>query len=197
MSLPVVRLIASCRLPTPWGEFVMHGFVGTAGEEGFCLEIGHPARSAAPLVRVHSECLTGESLHSLRCDCGEQLDAALARMAQEECGLLVYLRQEGRGIGLLNKIRAYALQDQGFDTVDANLQLGLPADGRHYEMAAAILLARGVRTIRLLTNNPDKSKALGQAGIRIAERIALRPAPRPENADYLRTKSERMGHLLT
>jgi GTP cyclohydrolase II len=195
--LLTINHVASCRLPTRWGEFAMHGFRGENGEEGFCLEIGTPARDAAPLVRVHSECLTGESLHSLRCDCGEQLDGALARMAEAGSGLLVYLRQEGRGIGLLNKIRAYALQDDGFDTVDANLRLGLPADGRNYDLAAAMLLARGVRAVRLMTNNPDKYQALSRAGIRIVERIAMRPPTRPECAGYLKTKAERMGHLLT
>lgn len=195
MELPVIQHIASCKLPTQWGLFVLHGYLSIQGEEGYCLETGQPATLDAPLVRVHSECLTGESLHSLRCDCGEQLDAALAGMAQEQAGLLVYLRQEGRGIGLLNKIRAYALQDQGFDTVDANLQLGFPADGRKYQMAAAILLHRGLRSIRLMTNNPDKNQALIQAGIEVVERVPLHPLPRVENAAYIKTKVERMGHL--
>ena len=197
MNLPVIRHVSSCQLPTAWGPYILHGYLSTAGEEGYCLETGQPETVDAPLVRVHSECLTGESLHSLRCDCGEQLAAALTLMSQERVGLLIYLRQEGRGIGLLNKIRAYALQDQGLDTVEANLQLGLPADDRDYGMAAAILLDRGLNSIRLLTNNPEKYQALTGSGIHIAQRIPLRPAVRPENGAYLKTKAERMGHRYT
>lgn len=197
MTLPVIRHVAGCALPTQWGVFTLHGFVAEDGTEGFCLEIGTPAQVLAPLVRVHSACLTGESLHSLRCDCGEQLDTALARMAQEGDGLLVYLQQEGRGIGLLNKIRAYALQEQGFDTVDANLRLGLPVDDREYGLAAAILRARGVSCIRLMSNNPDKQRALSEGGIQIVERIPMRPVQRVENAAYLHAKVVRMGHCMT
>jgi GTP cyclohydrolase II len=196
MELPVIRHIASCKLPTEWGLFIMHGYISVTGDEGFCLEIGQPSEAAAPLVRVHSECLTGESLHSRRCDCGPQLDAALAAMAAEHAGLLVYLRQEGRGIGLMNKIRAYALQDEGLDTVDANLRLGFPADAREYQMAAAIILQRQLQSIRLLSNNPEKHQALTQAGIRIVERVPLTPGATKENRDYLRTKVKRMGHLF-
>ena len=150
----------------------------------------------APLLRIHSQCLTGDVLGSLRCDCGEQLVEALALIASADSGVLLYLPQEGRGIGLANKIRAYALQDQGLDTVDANLALGLPVDRREYTSAAEILRFLGLRQVRLLTNNPLKSAALELHGIQVVERVPLAVRPNSVNRRYLRTKADRMGHLL-
>jgi GTP cyclohydrolase II len=149
-----------------------------------------------PLIRLHSECLTGDVLGSLRCDCGQQLDAALELIAQAPAGVLLYLPQEGRGIGLANKIRAYALQDEGLDTVDANLALGLPVDRRDYAAAANILHSLGLSQVRLLTNNPLKEAALERHGIHVAERVPLTIPPNSVNQHYLRTKADRMGHLL-
>jgi 3,4-dihydroxy 2-butanone 4-phosphate synthase/GTP cyclohydrolase II len=149
------------------------------------------------LVRVHSECVTGDVFHSLRCDCGEQLERALAQIAQEGRGVLLYLSQEGRGIGLLNKLRAYELQEQGLDTVDANLALGLPVDSRDYGMGAQILADLGLSTIRVLTNNPKKIIGLEGYGLTVTEQVPIVAEPNPVNADYLRTKRERMGHTIT
>lgn len=149
------------------------------------------------LVRVHSECLTGDVLGSTRCDCGSQLDAAMSRIAEAGQGVVVYLRgHEGRGIGLANKIRAYQLQDQGRDTVDANLELGLPVDARDYQVAADILRYLGVRSIRLMTNNPCKVKALANHGVQVDERVPVLTTPTGHNAAYLRTKQDKLGHLL-
>jgi len=195
---PTIRLVASCRLPTEWGLFEMHGFEEQAsGREHVALAMGQIADDGPPvLARVHSECLTGDTLYSLRCDCGPQLEAALAAIAAEGRGVLLYLRQEGRGIGLLNKIRAYRLQDEGAETVEANLRLGLGADLRRYDIAAEMLVQLGVRSLRLMTNNPRKITALEKAGITIAERVPLLIEPNPHNAGYLRTKRQRLGHLL-
>jgi 3,4-dihydroxy 2-butanone 4-phosphate synthase/GTP cyclohydrolase II len=148
------------------------------------------------LVRVHSECLTGDVFHSLRCDCGEQLESALAMINREGCGVLLYLAQEGRGIGLLNKLRAYKLQESGMDTVDANLHLGLPADLRDYGVGAQILLDLGLSTIRLLTNNPRKISGVEGYGLTVTEQIPIIHEPNPHNERYQRTKAERMGHRL-
>jgi 3,4-dihydroxy 2-butanone 4-phosphate synthase/GTP cyclohydrolase II len=149
------------------------------------------------LVRVHSECLTGDIFGSRRCDCGEQLDAAMTRISEDDLGVLVYLRgHEGRGIGIGHKIRAYSLQDQGRDTVDANLELGLPVDSREYGIGAQILVDLGITTMRYMTNNPKKYGGIEGFGLEIAERVALQSTPTPENIGYLRTKRERMGHLL-
>ena len=149
------------------------------------------------LVRVHSECLTGDVFHSLRCDCGVQLDAAMAKIAEDGLGVLVYLRgHEGRGIGLGHKIRAYGLQEEGRDTVEANVELGLPVDSREYGIGAQILNDLGITTMRLMTNNPAKYGGLEGFGLEITERVPVLSAPNPENIDYLRTKREKMGHLL-
>ena len=168
--------------------------------EHVALVIGQQSGDSAPLVRLHSECLTGDVLASLKCDCGPQLDAALAAMADEAAhggwGVLLYLRQEGRGIGLINKLRAYQLQDQGFDTVDANTRLGLPNEARDFPVAARMLDLLGVRSIRLLTNNPAKVAALEAAGVVVAERVPHRLPANPHNARYLDTKRDRSGHLL-
>ena len=148
------------------------------------------------LVRVHSECLTGDVFHSLRCDCGEQLESALAMIEQEGAGVLLYLAQEGRGIGLLNKLKAYKLQEEGLDTVDANLRLGLPADLRDYGIGAQILSDLGLTSIRILTNNPKKISGLAGYGLSVADQIPIMHAPNPHNEAYLRAKAERMGHIL-
>ena len=195
---PAVRLVASCRLPTPWTVFELHGFEEVAsGREHVALTLGDVSDGAPVLARMHSECLTGDALYSLRCDCGAQLEAALAAIAAEGRGVLLYLRQEGRGIGLLNKIRAYRLQDAGADTVEANHQLGLAADLRTYEAAAEMFALLGVSRLRLMTNNPRKIRALEERGIEIAERMPLQIQPNPHNVGYLRTKASRLGHLLT
>lgn len=189
--------LAEAALPTSAGPFRMRIY-RVAGEPRECLALVHgDLRASQPaLVRLHSECLTGDALGSLRCDCGEQLAAALAMIAAAGPGVLLYLRQEGRGIGLANKVRAYALQDIGLDTVDANTALGLPVDGREYSAAAAVLQHLGLERVRLLTNNPAKQTALERHGVRVLERVPLEVPPNPVNLPYLRTKAERMGHLL-
>jgi GTP cyclohydrolase II len=199
MADPVhpVTLLAQATLPTRYGKFNVAVFEidGTPGE-ALALMHGPLLGDVAPLVRLHSECLTGDVLGSLRCDCGQQLSAALELIAQAPSGVLLYLRQEGRGIGLANKIRAYALQDRGLDTVDANLALGLPVDRRDYASAAEILRKLGLRRVRLLTNNPLKSAALERNGVHVIERVPIAVPPNSVNRDYLRTKADRMGHLL-
>ncbi len=199
MADPVrsVTLVAQAALPTHFGHFNVAVFAvdGMPGE-ALALTRGDLHGDLTPLVRLHSECLTGDVLGSLRCDCGQQLTAALALIATEPSGVLLYLPQEGRGIGIANKIRAYALQDKGLDTVDANLALGLPVDRREYASAAAILRELGLRQVRLLTNNPAKHAALERYGIRVIERVPLAVPPNAVNRQYLRTKADRMGHLL-
>lgn len=193
----VVR-VADAALPTRHGQFRIAVFCAeTTRTEIVAVLHGDDDTGVLPLVRLHSECLTGDALGSLRCDCGEQVDAALEQIAGTKRGILLYLRQEGRGIGLSNKIRAYALQDRGLDTVDANLALGLPVDDRDYGAAAAVLFSLGVEKARLLTNNPAKCQALERHGVEVVERVPLLIAPNPSNAGYLRTKATRMGHLLT
>lgn len=196
-----LRFIATAKLPTPFAEFTAHAYhCSLDGKEHLALTLGDFAAAirngAAPLVRAHSECLTGDALFSLRCDCGFQLSAALEAIAREGCGALLYLRQEGRGIGLANKIRAYELQDRGADTVEANHQLGFPADARDYGIAVALLRALGLTRVRLMTNNPDKLDALRRDGIEIVERVAVERGRNPHNAAYLDTKALKMGHLL-
>jgi GTP cyclohydrolase II len=189
-------LAASAALPTAYGQFELRAYE-VGGVEHPALLLGEPSDEPPPLVRLHSECLTGEAFGSLRCDCGEQLDAGLAMIAAEGRGCLLYLRQEGRGIGLVNKIRAYHLQDGGMDTVEANLALGLPADGRDYGAAAAVLRELGITRVRLITNNPAKLAGLASQGIDIVERVELQPSLNPTNAPYLRTKASKMGHLIS
>lgn len=193
-----VEPVARARVPTRHGVFVAHAYRSLLDDTGqVALVMGEPHRDPAALVRVHSECLTGDVFGSLRCDCGDQLDAALATVAAEGAGVVVYLRgHEGRGIGLLHKIRAYALQDRGHDTVDANLALGLPVDSRTYGVAAQILVDLGVRRIRLLTNNPEKLAGLAGYGLTEVARVPLPVSPNPENVRYLETKRARLGHLL-
>jgi 3,4-dihydroxy 2-butanone 4-phosphate synthase / GTP cyclohydrolase II len=194
----LVRRVAEARIPTRWGEFTAYGYESVLdGEQHLALVKGAVQGERDVLVRVHSECLTGDVFGSLRCDCGPQLDGALGHIAQEGLGVVVYLRgHEGRGIGLAHKLAAYSLQEQGRDTVDANLELGLPVDDREYGIGSQILVDLGVTTMRLLTNNPAKYTGLGGFGLRIVERVPLETHPNPENLRYLRTKRERMGHLL-
>lgn len=192
-----LQRIAEALLPTPFAEFRVLVFATSDGKEHVVLSLGDMTESDAPLVRVHSECLTGDALFSLRCDCGFQLDAALAAIAKEACGAVLYLRQEGRGIGLGNKIRAYALQDKGSDTVEANHQLGFPADAREYGLAVDLLKELGLKRIRLMTNNPRKLDALTRDGIEIVERVGLESGRNPHNEAYLRAKQEKLGHWLT
>lgn len=192
----LVEEVASCRLPTRHGEFLVRGFRSRLdGKHHLAFVYGEVTEDEPVLVRVHSECLTGDIFGSLRCDCGTQLDGALRAIAKAGKGVLVYLRQEGRGIGLINKIRAYALQDEGLDTVDANLQLGFPPDLREYGIGAQILAACGVRRMTLLTNNPKKMVGLGAFGLELAGREPLPGEVGPENARYLETKHTRLGHL--
>jgi 3,4-dihydroxy 2-butanone 4-phosphate synthase/GTP cyclohydrolase II len=194
----LVERIASARIPTAYGEFTGHAYLSLIdGEHHFALVAGDPTGEDNVLVRVHSECLTGDVFGSLRCDCGPQLDFALARIAQEGTGVIVYLRgHEGRGIGLGHKMRAYSLQEQGRDTVDANLELGLPVDNREYGIGAQILVDLGVTTMRVMTNNPAKYGGLEGFGLDIVERVPIESVPNPENLAYLQTKRERLGHLF-
>lgn len=196
VSPPSVRRAAQTLLPTCYGEFSLSVYVTAAGVEHVALTVGAVDGGDPPLVRPHSECLTGDVFGSRRCDCGEQLAASLRLLQAEGRGVLLYLRQEGRGIGLANKIRAYAYQDHGYDTVEANLALGLPADQRDYGEAAAILRDLGVRQARALTNNPRKVEGLRRHGIEVVERVPLVVPPNPINLRYLSTKRQKMGHLL-
>ncbi len=193
-----VRWQAAARLPTRYGEFTILAYTSDL-DEGVHLGLvkGTWDAEIPVLTRIHSECLTGDVLGSLRCDCGDQLTAAMLLIAEAGRGVLVYVRQEGRGIGLLNKIKAYTLQDDGKDTVEANELLGFPPDAREYSVAAQILSDLGVRRIRVLTNNPSKRSALEDFGIEIVERVPLEVRPQPENVRYLQTKREKLGHLLT
>ena len=192
-----VSLMASSKLPTPWGIFTLVGFQEIAsGKDHAALVMGDITTPEPVLGRIHSECLTGDALFSLRCDCGFQLQAAMQRIAEEKRGVLLYVRQEGRGIGLLNKIHAYQLQDQGADTVDANVALGFAADMRDYTICADMLKLLGVQQLRLMTNNPRKLNAMEKMGIHIAERVPLQEGKNPYNEFYLATKAGKLGHLL-
>lgn len=192
-----VAFVAASKLPTPFAEFTMHGFVEPAnGREHVVLSLGEIADGAPVLGRLHSECLTGDALFSQRCDCGSQLEAAMRAIAAEGRGVLLYLRQEGRGIGLMNKIRAYELQDGGADTVEANERLGFGADMRDYAICLPMLQHLGVAALKLMTNNPRKVKALTDMGIEVAERVSLQTGHNPHNTRYLATKAGKLGHLL-
>ncbi|AAZ18093.1 GTP cyclohydrolase II [Psychrobacter arcticus 273-4] len=215
------QFITSAKLPTRHGEFDIHIFENDEGQEHVMLTVGLPvvdqtdttdslpspdtilnqednalSERPIPLIRIHSECLTGDAFSSLKCDCGPQLNTAMHAIQETGCGAILYLRQEGRGIGLTNKIRAYALQDQGHDTLDANLMLGLPADARIYDMCGPMLAHIGVDAVRLITNNPSKVAYLTEHGIDVIERVPLVVGVNDMNAEYLATKRDRMGHLL-
>jgi GTP cyclohydrolase II len=205
------RVVAGAKLPTGFGSFRIFGIEGRKpGEEAVAIQHGNLANSSngssraaaksrahkAPLVRVHSQCLTGDVFTSERCDCRAQLEFSLRKIAKEPSGVLLYLPQEGRGIGLINKLKAYELQDGGLDTVEANRRLGFADDARDYEFAAEALKALGIRDVRLLSNNPDKVAQLESAGIRVVERVPCRPRTSKHSAAYLRTKKDKLGHLL-
>jgi GTP cyclohydrolase II len=190
------RFVSESRLPTPFATFNLRVYLAPDGKEHLAVTLGDLRGGPPPLLRLHSECLTGDALFSLRCDCGFQLEHALQRIAAEQRGVLLYLRQEGRGIGLANKIRAYALQDQGHDTVEANTQLGFPPDARDYSVALDMLRDLGVAEARLMTNNPRKVKALESAGIKVRERVPIECGRNPHNEGYLSTKAGRLGHLM-
>ena len=220
------QFITSAKLPTRHGEFDIHIFENDEGQEHVMLTVGLSvvnqdtiipdtsidnlnradmasnqkdqslAERPVPLIRIHSECLTGDAFSSLKCDCGPQLNTAMQAIQETGCGAILYLRQEGRGIGLTNKIRAYALQDQGHDTLDANLMLGLPADARVYDMCGPMLAHVGVDNVRVITNNPDKVAYLTEHGINVVERVPLLVGVNNMNAEYLATKRDRMGHLF-
>lgn len=195
-----MRKVAEADFPTRFGRFRIYGFEGVRPaevEEAVVLKLGDLDTSlGAPLVRIHSQCLTGDVFHSLRCDCRSQLELALDQIVAEQRGLLIYEHQEGRGIGLLNKLRAYELQDEGLDTVQANEKLGFDADLRDYALPAGILQYFGVTAVRLLSNNPDKVAALENAGIKVVERAPIVVPPLETTAEYLRTKKEKLGHLF-
>ena len=202
VSVSKISQVASADFPTRWGHFQIHGFTtGSANgaskkEEAVALVMGD-VQSGSPLVRIHSQCLTGDVFGSLRCDCRQQLEMALSMIAERGAGVLIYEQQEGRGIGLMAKLQAYSLQDSGLDTVEANERLGFKADHREFQMPAEILKALGIRQVRLLSNNPDKVAALERAGIRVTERVPCEVAPSPHAEDYLKTKKEKLGHLFT
>jgi GTP cyclohydrolase II len=191
------RVIAQADLPTRYGRFRIYGFRGRGSqEEAVALVRGNVRGRVAPLVRVHSQCLTGDVLTSLRCDCRAQLELSLKKIGAASAGILLYLPQEGRGIGLMNKLRAYELQDRGMDTVEANVSLGFAADAREYVFPAKILKKLGAKKIRLLSNNPDKVQQLESAGVRVMKRVPCQPRISRISRSYLQTKKSKMGHLL-
>ena len=212
MPFSSVRKVADADFPTRWGHFRILGFEGVIDNpepcndtvpvsarriEGAVALVMGDIHSEPPIVRIHSQCLTGDVFHSLRCDCRQQLELALATIAERGSGILLYEQQEGRGIGLMAKLRAYELQDQGLDTIEANLELGYKADCREFELPAEILKQLGVKAVRLITNNPAKVEALELAGIKVAERISAEVPTEPTNERYLQTKREKMGHLVS
>lgn len=191
----LLKYVASSKLPTPWAVFTIHAFSEPAtGKEHIALTLGEFSDQQPVLARIHSECLTGDALFSQRCDCGAQLETAMQKIAEHGSGLIMYLRQEGRGIGLLNKIRAYELQDQGADTVEANIRLGFPADMRKFDICLPMLNHFGIKSVRLMTNNPRKEKVLIDLGIQVTEHIPLQVNRNPYNENYLRTKAIKLGH---
>lgn len=201
MTSSPVKQIASADFPTRWGRFRIFGFEGGPGadqrpEAAVALVMGD-IHSAPPLVRIHSQCLTGDVFGSLRCDCRQQLEMAFEMIAVEGAGVLLYEQQEGRGIGLMAKLQAYELQDSGLDTVEANERLGFKADHREFGMPAEVLKALGIRRLRLLSNNPDKVAALERAGIEVTERVPCEVTPSSHAEDYLKTKKEKLGHLFS
>jgi GTP cyclohydrolase II len=192
-----LRVVASAELPTRYGRFRIYGFEGSGPkEEAVALVRGKLGSGAAPLVRVHSQCLTGDVLTSQRCDCRAQLELSMKKIGRAPSGILLYLPQEGRGIGLMNKLRAYELQDGGMDTVEANVSLGFAADAREYDFPAKILKKLGANRIRLLSNNPDKVQQLEASGVRVVERVPCQPRTSKITRTYLQTKKSKMGHLI-
>ena len=198
-----IQQLASADFPTRWGKFRIHGFRAEFGsdgnrriEEAVALVMGD-VQSTPPLVRVHSQCLTGDVFHSLRCDCRQQLEMALSMIRDLGAGILIYEQQEGRGIGLMAKLQAYELQDAGLDTVEANERLGFKADHRDFALPAQILKALGVTKVRLLSNNPEKVEALERAGVEVIERVPCEVTPSPHAEEYLKTKKEKLGHIFT
>ena len=203
MSENAVEQVASAEFPTRWGKFPIYIFRGHSEgkvdrriEEAVALVMGD-VKSRPPLVRVHSQCLTGDVFHSLRCDCRQQLELSLSMISEEGAGILIYEQQEGRGIGLMAKLQAYELQDAGLDTVEANERLGFKADQRDFTLPGEILKALGVTKVRLLSNNPDKVEALESSGVHVVERVPCEVTPSPHAEEYLRTKKEKLGHLFT
>jgi GTP cyclohydrolase II len=207
MAFESVKKVAEADFPTRWGVFRILGFEGTlpgktgspaqpGKVEGLVALVMGDIHTASPLVRIHSQCLTGDVFGSLRCDCRLQLELALTQIAAEGAGILVYEQQEGRGIGLMAKLKAYELQDKGLDTVEANVELGFEADYREYELPARVLKMLGVTQVKLMTNNPDKVAALESAGITVTERVSAEVAPQETFAAYVRTKQEKMGHIV-
>lgn len=193
-----IEYVADSKLPMPWGTFTMVGFEDTeTGKDHIALVYGDVSGDEPVLARIHSECLTGDALFSLRCDCGFQLQEALKRIAETGRGVLLYLRQEGRGIGLLNKIKAYHLQDQGADTVEANEQLGFAADMRDYSMCDPMLAHLGIKSVNLMTNNPRKVAALQTYGVKVSERVPLQVGKNSHNEEYLATKMGKLGHMMS
>jgi GTP cyclohydrolase II len=199
-SVPHEELLdytTSCLLPTPWAQFTLHAFVEHAtGKEHLAMTLGDISNGEPVLARVHSECLTGDVLFSQRCDCGAQLEGALKRIADEGRGILLYLRQEGRGIGLVNKMRAYRLQEAGADTVEANLALGFHADARDYELCKPMLAQFGITAVRLMTNNPRKIAAMEKLGVAVSDRVPLLVNRNAFNSNYLDTKAAKLGHMM-
>jgi len=199
----IVQPVASADFPTRWGKFRIYGFRAESGsdgsrevEEAVALVMGD-IHSRPPLVRVHSQCLTGDVFHSLRCDCRQQLEMALSMIRDEGAGILIYEQQEGRGIGLMAKLQAYELQDAGLDTVEANERLGFKADQRDFALPGQMLKALGVTKVRLLSNNPDKVEALQRSGVEVVERVPCEVTPSPHAEEYLKTKKEKLGHLFS
>jgi len=213
VTYSLVKKVAEANFPTRWGQFRIHGFEGEfeippavdkqngnghpvrVKEEAIALVMGD-IHSAPPIVRIHSQCLTGDVFHSMRCDCRQQLELALSTIVNAGAGILIYEQQEGRGIGLMAKLQAYELQDKGLDTVEANVELGYDNDYREYKLPAEMLRQLGVREVRLISNNPDKVAALERAGINVVERISAEVEPYEHSENYLRTKKEKMGHLF-
>jgi GTP cyclohydrolase II len=203
VTLKAIQPVASADFPTRWGRFRIYGFRAASAsdaaprvEEAVALVMGD-IHSTSPLVRIHSQCLTGDVFHSLRCDCRQQLEMALSMIRDEGAGILIYEQQEGRGIGLMAKLQAYELQDSGLDTVEANERLGFKADQRDFALPAQMLKALGVSKVRLLSNNPEKVEALQSAGIEVVERVPCEVEPSPHAEEYLKTKKEKLGHLFS